>query len=99
MAKLVNLKLEEIAVGEGVHKIVDEDSIQELSASFAKHGVLQPILVQPREVGYELLIGARRFMAAKQAGLETIPTLVLDEALKPEEALEASSLRTFSARI
>jgi ParB family chromosome partitioning protein len=28
-------------------------------------------------------------MAAKQAGLETIPALVLDEALKPEEALEA----------
>jgi ParB family chromosome partitioning protein len=89
MAKLVNLKLEEIAVGEGIRKTVDEDSIQELSASFAKHGVLQPVLVQPREDHYELLIGARRLMAAKQASLETIPTLVLDEALKPEEALEA----------
>jgi ParB/RepB/Spo0J family partition protein len=78
MAKLVNLKLEEIVVGEGVRKIIDEDSIQELSASFAKHGVLQPVLVQPREDHYELLIGARRLMAAKQAGLETIPALVLE---------------------
>jgi len=42
MAKLVNLKLEEITVGEGVRKSVDHDSILELSASFAKHGVLQP---------------------------------------------------------
>jgi ParB family chromosome partitioning protein len=70
----------------GVRKIIDEDSIKELSASFAKHGVLQPVLVQPREDHYELLIGARRLMAAKQAGLETIPALVLEEVLKPEEA-------------
>ena len=89
MAKLVNLELDEIVVGEGIRKIIDEDSIQELSASFAKHGVLQPVLVQPREDHYELLIGARRLMAAKQAGLETIPALVLEEALKPEEAIEA----------
>jgi len=89
MAKLVNLRLDEIAVGEGVRKIISEDSIRELSASFAKHGVLQPVLVQPKEGGYELLIGARRFMAARQAGLESIPALVLDEALKPDEAIEA----------
>jgi ParB family chromosome partitioning protein len=89
VAKLVNLKLDEIVVGEGIRKIIDEDSIQELSASFAKHGVLQPVLVQPREDHYELLIGARRLMAARRAGLETIPALVLEEALKPDEAIEA----------
>jgi ParB family chromosome partitioning protein len=76
-------------VGEGIRKIIDEDSIQELWASFAKHGFLQPVLVQPRQGHYELLIGARRLMAAKQAGLETIPALVLGEALKPEETIEA----------
>jgi len=75
MAKLVNLKLDEIAVGEGVRKIIDEDSIKELSASITRHGVLQPVVVQPKDGGYELLIGARRFMAAKQVGLETIPAL------------------------
>jgi ParB family chromosome partitioning protein len=89
MVKLVNLKLDEITVGECIRKTIDEDSIQELSASFSKHGVLQPVLVQPREGGYELLIGARRFMAARKAGLESIPALVLDEALKPDEAIEA----------
>jgi ParB family chromosome partitioning protein len=89
MAKLVNLKLDEIEVGEGIRKIIDEDSIRELSASFARHGVLQPVVVQPKDGGYELLIGARRFMAAKQVGLETIPALVLDEALKLDEAVEA----------
>jgi ParB family chromosome partitioning protein len=75
MAKLVNLKLDEIAVGEGIRKIIDEDSIKELSASFARHGVLLPVVVQPKDGGYELLIGARRFMAAKHVGLETTPAL------------------------
>jgi len=36
-----------------------------------------------------LLIGVRRFLAAREAGLESIPALVLDEALKPDEAIEA----------
>jgi ParB family chromosome partitioning protein len=89
MTELVNLRLEEITMAEGVRKTIDEESIQELSASFARHGVLQPVLVQPREGRYELLIGARRLLAAKRAGLETIPALVLDEALKPEEVIEA----------
>jgi len=46
MTDLVNLKLEEIVMGEGVRKTIDEDSIRELSASFARHSVLQPVLVQ-----------------------------------------------------
>ena len=89
MPKLVNLKLDEITVGEGIRKTIDQDSIQELSASLERHGVLQPVLVQPREGRYELLIGVRRLLATRHAGLETIPALVLDEALKPEEAIEA----------
>ena len=89
MTELVNLKLEEITVGEGVRRPIEEDSIKELSASFARHGVLQPVLVQPREGRYELLIGVRRLLAARRAGLETTPALVLDEPLKPDEAIEA----------
>ena len=88
MTELVNLKLEEITVGERVHKSIDEDSIRELSASFARHGVLQSVLVQPQEGRYELLIGVRRLLAARRAGLETIPALVLDEPLEPDEAIE-----------
>jgi len=80
MPKLVNLKLDEITVGEGVRKTIDEESIEELSASFERHGVLQSVLVQSREGRYELLIGARRLLVARRAGLETIPALVLDEA-------------------
>ena len=58
----------------------DEDRINELSLSIAKHGVLSPILVRETGAGgYELIAGERRLRAAKKAGLKTLPCL-LDSA-------------------
>jgi ParB family chromosome partitioning protein len=55
----------------------DEDKINELSLSIAKHGVLSPILVRETGAGgYELIAGERRLRAAKKAGLKTLPCLV-----------------------
>lgn len=48
----------------------------ELVASVRRHGVLQPVLVRPNESGYELVAGERRWRAAKDAGLVTIPAVV-----------------------
>jgi len=48
-----------------------------LAASLRHQGVLQPIVVRPRpEGGYELVAGERRWRAAREAGLETLPALV-----------------------
>jgi ParB family transcriptional regulator, chromosome partitioning protein len=55
----------------------DEDSLQALASSLQEAGVLQPVLVRPREDGdYELIAGERRWRAARIAGIETIPALV-----------------------
>ena len=55
----------------------DEDRINELSLSIAKHGVLSPILVRETGAGgYELIAGERRLRAAKKAGLKTLPCLI-----------------------
>ena len=65
----------------------DEESLAELTASIAAHGVLQPIVV--REVadgGYELIAGERRLRAARAAGLTEIPAVVRDSS--PNEVLE-----------
>lgn len=48
----------------------------ELVASVRRYGVLQPVLVRPKESGYELVAGERRWRAAKDAGLVTIPAVV-----------------------
>ena len=55
----------------------DEDKINELSLSIAKHGVLSPILVRETGAGgYELIAGERRLRAAKKTGLKTLPCLI-----------------------
>jgi ParB family transcriptional regulator, chromosome partitioning protein len=67
----------------------DEETLQELSASIKEHGVLQPILVRPRENGqFEIVAGERRWRATKAAGIETIPALV--EEIDDDTALEIS---------
>lgn len=68
-------------------KHFDAAKLAELSASIAKLGVLQPILVRPLEDGdYELVCGHRRLRAAKDAGVKAIPVNVRE--LSDVEALE-----------
>ena len=55
----------------------DPEALAELVASIKEIGILQPPVV--REVGagrYELIMGERRFRAAKLAGLKTIPIII-----------------------
>ena len=48
-----------------------------LASSLRQQGVLQPVVVRPRAAGgYELIAGERRWRAAREAGLETLPALV-----------------------
>jgi ParB family chromosome partitioning protein len=55
----------------------DEETLASLAASIREIGVLQPILVQEADQGYELIAGERRLRAAKRAGLVTIPAIVV----------------------
>lgn len=58
-------------------KHFDDDALDELAASIAKRGVIQPIIVRPRSDGrYELVAGERRWRAAQRARLHEIPALV-----------------------
>lgn len=66
----------------------DPDSISALAESIAEAGVIQPVIVRPLADGrYELIAGERRWRAAREAGLETLPALVRDEG-------EAARLQT-----
>ena len=70
-------------------RLFDEDGLQELAASIAQIGVLQPILVRPADSGYELIAGERRWRAAGIAALEVIPAIVrtTDDMSSMEQAL------------
>lgn len=57
----------------------DEEGLKELADSIKSRGMLQPILVKPDGAGYVLVAGERRFRAARQAGMEKVPAVVLDD--------------------
>ena len=57
--------------------VFDEDALNELIASIKEIGILQPPVVRKVSEGrYELVMGERRFRAAKAAGLTTIPVII-----------------------
>ena len=55
----------------------DDKKLNELADSIREHGVLQPLLVRETDKGYELVAGERRLRAAKKAGLEKVPVIIL----------------------
>lgn len=55
---------------------IREESLQELAESIRQVGVLQPICVRPKDEGYEIVYGERRYWAAALAGLPSIPAFV-----------------------
>ena len=66
-------------------KDFDDKALRGLSASLAQTGVLQPVVVRRLGEGYQLIVGERRWRAAKLAGLTRIPAIV-------REASDAQSL-------
>lgn len=70
-------------------KTFDEDALSDLKESIQQHGVLQPIIVRKSIKGYDIVAGERRYRAAQQAGLTTIPAIVREfsETLMREIAL------------
>ena len=62
-------------------KTFDRESLEALAESVQKYGVLQPIIVRPNQIiddTYEIIAGERRWRAAKLAGLDEIPAVILD---------------------
>ena len=76
-------------------KSFSPEALEELISSIRASGVIQPVIVRHRGVGYQLIAGERRWRAARQAGLERIPAIVRDatDAESLELALVENLLR------
>ena len=59
-------------------KLFDEEGLEELSRSIKSYGILNPLTVRCRGGKYELVAGERRLRAAKLAGLQEVPCILLD---------------------
>jgi ParB family chromosome partitioning protein len=66
---------------------VEQHALEQLAASIAIHGVLQPVLVTETLDGYQLVAGERRVRAAQLAGLDRVPAIVRQMAAKDQLAI------------
>ena len=70
-------------------KIINKESLEELTNSIKERGIIQPIVVRPdnKTSGkYEIIAGERRWLASQNAGLHEVPVVVLE--LDNEKSLE-----------
>jgi ParB family chromosome partitioning protein len=63
-----------------------QGELEELAESIREQGVLQPLLVRKKGLGFELITGERRLRAAKLAGMKKVPVVV--QEISDEKALE-----------
>lgn len=92
---LIQIKVNQLQSGKyQPRRDMNEEALQELSASIRQHGVMQPIIIRPLlaqedktapEVTHEIIAGERRWRAAKMAGVEEIPAI--ERALSDEMAI------------
>jgi len=64
----------------------DDKKLNDLMTSIKEHGVLQPVVVQKVDSGFELIVGERRWRASKKLGLKKIPAIIRE--INDEQSLE-----------
>lgn len=71
-------------------------SIEELQDSIRSKGILEPILVRAKGGRFEIIAGERRFMAAKNIGLEDLPCIDMD--VEDNEAMEIALIENLQRK-
>ena len=59
-------------------KIFDTEPLEALAESISQHGVIQPVVVRPKDGMYMIVTGERRWRAARMAGLSEIPVIIIE---------------------
>ncbi len=65
----------------------DQQALQELADSITAQGIVQPLVVRPEGLHYELVAGERRWRAAQLAGLQSVPVVIRDLDSKSAAAI------------
>lgn len=88
-------KIEEIEVAKispnpfQPRKVFEPNALKELAESIKEHGVIQPLVVTRTPVGFEIVVGERRFRASQLAGMEKVPAIIKD-AMVDQTKLEVA---------
>jgi len=97
VSEMRHIKLTEIVADpDQPRRSFEEAALEDLAASIAEHGILQPIVVTPYQGGYQIVAGERRYRASKLVGLDKIPALV--RTLSGQHKLELSLIENLQRR-
>jgi len=77
-------------------RTLEQAALDELAASIKEHGVIQPIIVVPKDGGYQIVAGERRFRASQIAGIEEIPVII--RSMSDQNQLEVSLIENIQRR-
>ncbi len=59
-------------------KSFETEPLEALAESIAQHGIIQPIVVRPKDGMYMIVTGERRWRAARMAGLSEVPIIIIE---------------------
>lgn len=88
--------IQEIAISEcrpnpyQPRKTFHAEAIEELKESIMEYGIIQPLIVRKSIKGFEIVVGERRYRAAKEAGFKTVPVVVKE--LSDDKMMELALL-------
>lgn len=74
----------------------EQEGLDELAASIKEYGIVQPIVVTPKDGLYEIVAGERRFRASKIAGLSEVPVII--RTMTGQHQLEVSLIENIQRR-
>jgi ParB family chromosome partitioning protein len=74
----------------------DMGDLAELTDSIRENGIIEPVIVKPRDGNFEIIAGERRFRAAREAGMHEIPCIEHD--IPDNEALEMSIIENIQRK-
>jgi ParB family chromosome partitioning protein len=77
-------------------RVFDEEQLGHLAESIRVHGVLQPVVVRSVGDRFELVVGERRWRAARQAGLDAIPAVIAE--IDAQDRLEVALVENVQRR-
>lgn len=83
--------------------VFSESELEDLTQSIRQYGILQPLLVIASDIGYQLIAGERRLLAARRAGLTAVPVVVREASAQSSlemalvENLQRSDLNPLEA--
>jgi ParB family chromosome partitioning protein len=77
-------------------RVFDEEQLGHLADSIRVHGVLQPVVLRSVGDRFELVVGERRWRAARKAGLDAIPAVVAE--IDAQDRLEVALVENVQRR-